>query len=83
MRQISTAGSPRPTWLSLTLRWFAPATIAALAVFAFVPRSITPSPATYGQLTTLDIVELVSPDDYVLLTSAEVYEDDHLLTAEL
>ena len=83
MRQIGAVGA-RPSWLATTLRWLAPAAVAALAVFALLPRSTTtPAPAVYEELTTLDIVEMVSPDDYFLLTSAGGLEDDSLLAAEL
>lgn len=82
MRQISVAPSG-PVWLTTALRWLAPTAVAAVALFALLPGPIAPAPATYAGLTTLDIVELVSPDDYVLLTSAAVYEDDDLLAAEL
>jgi hypothetical protein len=82
MRQIGT-GVARPSWLAAALRWLAPATVTALAVFALLPPSSSPAPAAYAELTTLDIVEMVSPDDYVLLTSAGGLEDDSLLAAEL
>ena len=82
MRQIESGDSER-SWLSSALRWLAPAAVAAVAIFALLPRASAPEPVTYDELTTLDIVELVSPDDYALLTSAEAYEDDDLLTAEL
>jgi len=82
MRQIESGDSER-SWLSSALRWLAPAAVAAVAIFALLPRAAAPDPAVYEDLTTLDIVEMVSPDDYALLTSAEVYEDDDLLAAEL
>ena len=82
MRQID-SGRSESAWLSGALRWLAPAAVAAVAVFALLPRAAAPDPGAYEELTTLDIVEVVSPDDYALLTSAEVYEDDDLLTAEL
>ena len=82
MRQIE-AGSPgRPWWLAAALRWLAPVTVAAHAVFALLPKAADPAPATYEELTTLDIVEMVSPDDYVLLTSSGVLEESDPLTAE-
>ncbi len=82
MRQIEGGGTAL-SWLSGALRWLAPAAVAAVAVFALLPREIAQAPAEYETLTTLDIVEIVSPDDYVLLTSAGGLEDDDLLTAEL
>ena len=81
MRQIEKAEA-RPSWFFLALRWLAPAAVAAVAVFALLPRESAPV-SDYEPLTTLDIVEMVSPDDYVLLTSAGGIEDDDLLTSEL
>ena len=82
MRQIEEAEA-RPSWLFSALRWLAPAAVAAVAVFALLPRESAPASAEYDPLTTLDIVEMVSPDDYVLLTSAGDIEEDDLLTSEL
>ena len=82
MRQIE-AGDSKRSWLSSTLRWLAPAAVAAVAVFALLPRENAQAPDKYETLTTLDIVEIVNPDDYVLLTSAGDLEDDDLLTSEL
>jgi len=82
MRQIE-AGPTRTSWITGALRWFAPAAVAAVAVFALLPHATAPDPGVYEELTTLDIVEMVSPEDYALLTSVEAYEEDDLLTAEL
>lgn len=82
MRRIE-AGDARPSWFVGVLSWLAPTTVAALAIFALLPRASAPDDGVYENLTTLDIVEMVSPDDYALLTSTDVYEDDDLLTAEL
>ena len=82
MRQIEAGAAGRP-WFAAALRWLAPAAVAALAVFALLPKATAPAPGAYDELTTLDIVEMVSPDDYVLLTSAVVLEDDDPLAAEL
>ena len=83
VRQIG-SDPTRPSWLTGALRWLAPTAVAAIAIFALLPRSTTtPAPAVYEELTTLDIVEMVSPDYYVLLTSAGGLEDDSLLAAEL
>jgi len=82
MRQIE-ATDDRPSLVASALRWLAPATVAAVAVFALLPRASAPEPVAYDELTTLDVVEMVSPDDYVLLTSAGGTEDDDLLTSEL
>ena len=69
--------------IGLALRWLAPATVAAVAIFALLPKASAPAPGTYEELTTLDVVEMVNPDDYILLTSAGGIEDDDLLTSEL
>lgn len=71
MRAVE-AQKPRP-WLAPVLRWLAPATVAALVVFSLVPRPQQTAAAEFassGELTTLDIVELLSPDDYLVLTAA-------------
>jgi len=82
LRQIETADA-RPSWFASVLRWLAPATVAAIAIFALLPKGSAPTPGTYDELTTLDLVEITNPDDYVLLTSAGGLEDDDLLTSEL
>jgi hypothetical protein len=82
MRQIE-AGPTHSSWLTGALRWLAPAAVAAVAIFALLPRATAPEPVAYEELTALDIVEMVSPDDYALLTSVGAYEEDDLLTAEL
>lgn len=69
MRSIE-AQKPSP-WFAPLLRWLAPATVAALVAFALVPRAQDPRPQiAAGELTTLDIVELLSPNDYLVLTAA-------------
>lgn len=82
MRRIEVGNSGRP-WFDAALHWLAPAAIAALAVFALLPKATAPAPAVSDELTTLDLVEMVNPDDYVLLTSSGVLEDDDPLAAEL
>ena len=82
MRHIE-AAEARPSLLAQTLRWLAPGAVAAVAIVALLPRENAQAPDEYETLTTLDIVEMVSPDDYVLLTSAGDLEDDDLLTSEL
>ena len=83
MRQIE-ASEARPSWIAGALRWLAPAAVAAVAIFALLPRASAPSPVgVYDELTTLDLVEIANPDDYVLLTSAGGLEDDDLLSSEL
>lgn len=82
MRQIE-AAEARPSWVTGALRWLAPAAVTAVAVLALLPRESAPVSSEYEPLTTLDIVEMVSPDDYVLLTSSGVLEEGDPLTAEL
>jgi len=81
MRQI-TAGSPeRPSPFLPILRWLAPAAVTALVVFAVLPRHEIPSDT--GELTALDLVEMVSPEDYDMLTSAGWPYDNGFLSASL
>jgi hypothetical protein len=71
--------------LAVVLRWLAPATVAALVLFAVVPLN-DPAGTEYvsaNELTTLDLVELVSPEDYVVLTTAGWPYDNGFLTAGL
>ena len=83
MRCIEAAA--RPSFLHATMRWLAPATIAALVVLAVLPRPTVGSDLALSDenLTGLDLVELVSPDDYELLTSAGWPYDTGILSAEL
>ena len=68
MRQIGDANA-RPTWFAPVLRWLAPAAVAALVVLAILPRPAAEAVAV-SELTTLDLVELLSPEDYETLTAA-------------
>ncbi|MEY4299061.1 MAG: hypothetical protein RIR25_297 [Verrucomicrobiota bacterium] len=83
MRRIE-AGA-RPSLLPAIMRWLAPATIAALVVLAILPRPETASDYALADeaLTSLDLVELVNPDDYELLTSAGWPYDNGILSTEL
>ena len=84
MRQVeSDAG--RPAWFIPVLRWLAPACIAALVVLAVLPRP-TAEPAgltTASDLTTLDLVEMLSPEDYDTLTAAGWPYNNGFLSAGL
>jgi hypothetical protein len=86
MRQIQARPETSPGWLSPVLRWLAPATIAALFALAFLPSTSTPDGeyiATASEITTLDLVEIVSPTDYEVLTTAGWPYDNGILTAGL
>jgi hypothetical protein len=84
MRQIESA-EPRPTWLAPVLRWLAPAAIAALVVLAALPRpDSTPVVITQpSDLTTLDLVEMLSPEDHATLTAAGWPYNNGFLSAGL
>ena len=81
MRQIETA-RPRPSLLTPVLRWLAPATVATLILLAILPRPAT-EPVTASDLTTLDLVELLSPEDYETLTAAGWPYNNGFLSAGL
>jgi hypothetical protein len=61
-------------------RWLAPAALAALVLLALLPRPTTETPAP--DLTTLDLLEMLSPEDHEILTQAGwPYNDSGALTA--
>ena len=66
LRQLE---APQTSWLAPILRWLAPAAVAALVLVAVLPRQ-EPSPSSAAELTTLDLVEMLSPEDYQVLTEA-------------
>ena len=80
MRQIE-AAEPSPSWLAPVLRWLAPTAIAALLLLALFPRETAAPPAT--DLTTLDLIEILSPEDYEILTQAGWPYNNGTLTASL
>ncbi|MFZ4484152.1 MAG: hypothetical protein ACOYOL_09270 [Chthoniobacterales bacterium] len=84
MRQIEAGPGNAGDWLGTALRWLAPATIATLFVVALLPRP-TPGEARTAstEITTLDLVEIVNPNDYEVLTTAGWPYDNGLLTAGL
>ena len=84
MRQIGEAGNHRATWFAPLLRWLAPAAIAALVILAIAPRPESePASLATSDLTTLDLVELLSPEDYQILTEAGWPYNNGFLSAGL
>ena len=80
LRQIG--DQPRATpWLTPILHWLAPTALAALLILALLPRPEPISPP--GDLTTLDLVEMLSPEDYEILTTAGWPYNNGTLTAAL
>ena len=81
MRQVE-ADHSRTPWLAPVLRWLAPAAITALVIFAALPR---PSAETVelSNLTTLDLLEMLSPEDHEVLTQAGWPYNSGALTASL
>ena len=84
MRQIE-AADERRSWLAPVLRWLAPASVAALLVLALLPRpdSTPAAMASPSDLTTLDLVEMLSPEDYTTLTTAGWPYNNGFLSAGL
>ena len=82
MRAIEPRRQEEPLWFSALLRWLAPATIAALFILAVAPPTAREDNSTLADsdLTTLDLVEMLSPEDYQILTSAGWSYDNTLLT---
>ena len=80
MRQIE--ADARPSRLSTILRWLAPTAVAALVIIAILPRPAD-SPIATSDLTTLDLVELLSPEDYETLTAAGWPYNNGFLSAGL
>jgi len=81
MRQIE-AENAKPSWLAGVLRWLAPAAVAALVIIAVLPRPVANTVAS-SDLTTLDLVELLSPEDYETLTAAGWPYNNGFLSAGL
>jgi hypothetical protein len=81
LRQIEGAGS-RSSWFAPVLRWIAPAAVAALVILAVLPRPAA-EPVAVSELTTLDLVELLSPEDYETLTAAGWPYNNGFLSAGL
>jgi len=68
-------------WLSSVLRWLAPTAVAALVLFAVLPRPAIDNVPT--EFTTLDLIEMLSPEDHEVLTQAGWPYNNGLLTANL
>jgi hypothetical protein len=84
MRQIE-AADERQSWVAAFLRWLAPSSVAALLVLAILPRPESAPAATAlpSDLTTLDLVEMLSPEDYTTLTAAGWPYNNGFLSAGL
>lgn len=70
MHAIDTAQAAPSGWLPHLLRWLAPASIAALLMLAVWPTRSANHEVATTEFTTLDLVGLVSLDDYQVLTDA-------------
>ena len=81
LRQIE-AAERQPHRFALLLRWLAPAAVAALVILAVLPRPAA-EPVAVSELTTLDLVELLSPEDYETLTAAGWPYNNGFLSAGL
>ena len=68
MRQIE-ENRARPSQFAPLLRWLAPTAVAALFLIAILPRPAKETVAP-SDLTTLDLIEFLSPEDYETLTAA-------------
>jgi len=78
LRQLE---APQPSWFTPLLRWLAPAAVTALVIVAVLPRHA--SAPSSAELTTLDLIELLSPEDYQVLTEAGWPYNNGFLTASL
>ncbi len=86
MRAVeATPASPHAGWFAGALRWLAPATVAALVLVALIPRTAPTDAglADNNDITTLELIEFVNPDDYIVLTSAGWPYDNGALSAGL
>ena len=83
MRAIDTAQLAPSGWLPPLLRWLAPASIAALLLLAVWPAQSTDDEVATTEFTTLDLIGLVSPDDYQVLTDAGWPYSSGFLSASL
>ncbi len=81
MRQIEATGESR-SWLVPVLRWLAPAAITALVILAALPRP-SAEPVELSNITTLDLLEMLSPEDHEVLTQAGWPYNSGALTASL
>ena len=86
LRSVRSTREPSPVWIGQLLRWLAPATVAALfaaAIMADPAASAGQIAAASPELTTLDLVEIVSPQDYEVLTTAGYPFNNGFLAADL
>lgn len=81
MRGIKKTESKAADWFVPVLRWLAPATVAALLAAALLPRTSNEDSDSFSgayEISPLDIVQIVSPEDYLVLTSLDWPDDiDH------
>jgi hypothetical protein len=78
LRQLD---APQPSFFAPLLRWLAPTAVAALVLFAVLPRpAIDPVP---NEFTTLDLIEMLSPEDHEVLTQAGWPYNNGLLSTAL
>lgn len=86
MRRIEGSERASVNGLNSIFRWLAPATVCALFIFAVFPRQSETagnSLSTGTSITALDIVQIVSPEDYVVLTTVDGTYDNEVLSAGL
>ena len=81
IRQIE-AKDRQPGRFATVLRCLAPAAVAALVIIAVLPRPATETVAV-SEITTLDLVEMLSPEDYETLTAAGWPYNNGFLSAGL
>lgn len=82
MRQIAVPQAKQPAWFAAALRWLAPAAITALVLLALIPPHADSTVAA-PEVTTLDLVEMLSPEDYEVLTQAGWPYSNGFLSANL
>ena len=74
MRRIESLECVKATWFAPIFQWLAPAAVAALflAAVLFKPNEQDTAPLSAGtEISALDIVQIISPEDYVVLTSVD------------
>lgn len=85
MRAIHEEKVPPSMWHTKFLRWLAPSAIAALFILSLsLSRpSAEIEPNNLTSFTTLDLVEILNPEDYQILTEAGWPYDNGFLSASL
>ncbi len=81
IRRIDEMKSPAISWLTPILRWLPPASVATLFVLALLPTASKDgidSFSSSNEINALDIVQIVSPEDYAVLTSVGWPDEDNL-----